>query len=92
MGKAKRNKQERNNALYTAYLNTCTNIGLLAAAKVLTEPELDSFFASQDASLRTKGYDEDVVQEVLTTIAKLLLIARGEDNDQSGKTEDVRSN
>jgi hypothetical protein len=92
MGKAKRNKQSNDVQLYTAYNDALMNLALMAAAKALTEVELDRFFQAQEQRLLKLNYSKKVVAETLKSLADSLIALRGDKNDQSRETENVRAN
>jgi len=96
MGKQKRikSKKEAEKAIreHNMFLDCCMNLGLLAAAKVIPDATLDSFFKAQEERLKYLGYDIVEAAGCMEALKNSLMELRGEPDAPSRKTENIRAN
>jgi hypothetical protein len=92
MGKAKRDKQLKEQVATGIYMDCIATAATFAVAKVLSEKELNFMFQVQHERLVKQGFSKEDIDHGLAQFAHSIKALKGDTNDKSRKAEELRPN
>jgi len=96
MAKGKRNKQrqveQKAHREWMMFQDCSQNLALAAAAKVMSDEELDMIFKGQEARLKKLGYTAQEANDCMANLTQIMANYRGVDIDSSAEIKNIRSN